>query len=350
VSDTPRTARPHATLLQRLMRWESALVVLLIGTIVLGDQLSPAFLQSGNFFYIGLNIGEVAIIALPLALIVITGEIDLSVASMLGLSGTILADLTSRGLDIWLSMAITLALGVLMGLFNGLLVTKVGLPSLAVTIGTLTLYRGIAQIVLPNSSLGGFPDYLTNIGVVPIPGTQIPWSIAIFAVLAVAFAVTLHATPVGRAIFAIGANQEAAYFSGIRVKRIKLCLFVLSGFFCAVAGILFSLRFASARYDAGTGLELNAVLIVLLGGISIFGGRGTMLGLILAVCVIAALQSGLTLHLMSPQDQNVVIGGLLIASVVLPNLSSFYERARPRLASAGARRASRRITPSGGPS
>ena len=109
------------------------------------------------------------------------------------------------------------------------------------------------------------------------------------------FAVTLHATPVGRAIFAIGSNQEAAYFSGIRVKRIKLGLFVLSGLFCAIAGILFSLRFASARYDAGTGLELNAVLIVLLGGISIFGGRGTMLGLVLAMCVIAALQSGLTL-------------------------------------------------------
>jgi rhamnose transport system permease protein len=339
-------AAPMQSILKRLMRWESALVALLIGTIVLGAQLSPAFLKSGNFFYIGLNIGEVAIIALPLALIVITGEIDLSVASMLGLSGTILADLTSRGLNIWLSMLVTLFFGVLMGLFNGLLVTRVGLPSLAVTIGTLTLYRGIAQIVLPNSSLGGFPAYLTNIGVVPISHTQIPWSIAFFAVFAVGFTVVLHMTPVGRAIFAIGSNQEAAYFSGIRVKRIKLWLFVASGLFCAIAGILYSLRFASARYDAGTGLELNAVLIVLLGGISIFGGRGTMLGLLLAVCVIAALQSGLTLHLMSPQDQNTIIGGLLVASVILPNVSSIYARARTRIASAGARRASRRVAPS----
>ena len=338
-------AAPMHSIMKRLLRWESALVVLLIGTIVLGDQLSPAFLKSGNFFYIGLNIGEVAIIALPLALIVITGEIDLSVASMLGLSGTILADLTSRGLNIWLSMLVTLFFGVLMGLFNGLLVTRVGLPSLAVTIGTLTLYRGIAQIVLPNSSLGGFPAYLTNIGVVPISHTQIPWSIAFFAVFAVGFTVVLHMTPIGRAIFAIGSNQEAAYFSGIRVKRIKLWLFVASGLFCAIAGILYSLRFASARYDAGTGLELNAVLIVLLGGISIFGGRGTMLGLLLAVCVIAALQSGLTLHLMSPQDQNTIIGGLLVASVILPNVSSIYARARTRIASAGARRASRRIAP-----
>ena len=141
-----------------ILRWESALIVLLLGTIVLGAHLSPVFMRSDNFFYLGLNIGEVAIIALPLALIVITGEIDLSVASMLGLCGTVLADLTSRGLSIWVSMAITLVLGMLLGLFNGLLVTRVGLPSLAVTIGTLTLYRGIAQILLPNSSLGGFPE------------------------------------------------------------------------------------------------------------------------------------------------------------------------------------------------
>ena len=330
-----------------LLRWESALVVLLLATIALGNHLSPAFMHSNNFFYLGLNVGEVAIIALPLALIVITGEIDLSVASMLGLTGTILADTTSHGLNIWVAMAVTLLCGAGLGLFNGLLVTRVGLPSLAVTIGTLTLYRGIAQIILPNSSLGGFPASLTNIGVVPIPHTQVPYSVAIFAFLAVVFAIVLHATPVGRAIFAIGSNQEAAYFSGIRVKRIKLALFVVSGLFCAIGGILYSLRFASARYDAGTGLELNAVLIVLLGGISIFGGRGTILGLVLAVCVIATLQDALTLDLMSPQDQNVVIGALLVISVIVPNTSSIYRRARTRLASAAARRASRRLPASG---
>ncbi len=339
----PADAAPSRQFGRPLLRWESALVVLLLATIALGDHLSPAFMHSNNFFYLGLNVGEVAIIALPLALIVITGEIDLSVASMLGLTGTILADTTSRGLNIWVAMAVTLLCGAALGLFNGLLVTRVGLPSLAVTIGTLTLYRGVAQIILPNSSLGGFPASLTNIGVVPIPHTQVPYSVAIFAFLAIIFAIVLHATPVGRAIFAIGSNQEAAYFSGIRVKRIKLWLFVLSGLFCAVGGILYSLRFASARYDAGTGLELNAVLIVLLGGISIFGGRGTILGLVLAVCVIATLQDALTLDLMSPQDQNVVIGALLVVSVILPNTSSIYRRARTRLASASARRASRRV-------
>jgi rhamnose transport system permease protein len=321
-----------------LVRWEGALVLMLIGVLVLGSQLSTAFWKSDNVFYIGLNIGEIAIMALPLALIVITGEIDLSVASMLGLAGTVMAILFAHGWSIWPAMAAALLVGAVGGLFNGVLVTRVGLPSLAVTIGTLTLFRGIAQIILPNNTVGGFPESLTKIGIVPVPGTQIPYSILFFAVLAVVAAVLLHATPVGRAIFAIGASKEAAFFSGIRVNRIKLLLFIASGTLSAFAGILWTLRFASARYDAGTGLELNVVTVVLLGGVSIFGGRGTILGVVLAVAVIATLQSALTLALVAPQNQQIVIGGLLIASVIVPNLGDLYHRARERIDSALARR------------
>jgi rhamnose transport system permease protein len=314
------------------------LVLLLAATIVLGSQLSPAFLRSGNVFYIGLNIGEIAIMALPLALIVVTGEIDLSVASMLGLSGTVMASLFAHGWSIWPAMLVALLVGVAGGFVNGVLVTRVGLPSLAVTIGTLTLYRGIAQIILPNNTVGGFPSWLTSIGINPIPHTQIPYSIAFFGVFAVVAAVVLHATPLGRAIFAIGANQEAAFFSGIRVKRIKLLLFVASGALSALAGILWTLRFASARYDAGVGLELNVVTVVLLGGVSIFGGRGSILGVVLSVAVLASLQDALTLRIVSPQDQQIVIGGLLIASVILPNAVALYARARARVGSFLARR------------
>jgi rhamnose transport system permease protein len=324
-----------------LVRWESALVLLLVATILYGAHVSPVFLKSQNFFYIGINIGEIAIMALPLALIVITGEIDLSVASVLGLAGAVMGYLFHDGYSVWWAMGAALAVGTVCGLFNGLLVTRIGLPSLAVTIGTLTLYRGIAQIILPNNTIGGFPFSLTKIGIVPISGTQIPYSIAIFAALAVVFAVVLHATPAGRAIFAIGASREAAFFSGIRVKRIKLLLFVLSGFLCSFAGVLWTLKFASARYDAGTGLELNVVTVVLLGGISIFGGRGTILGLVLAICVLATLQDALTLNLVSAQDQQVVVGGLLIVSVIVPNLGGIYGRAQLRVRSAQARRRAR---------
>jgi rhamnose transport system permease protein len=322
-----------------LVRWETALLLVLGATLLYGASVSPAFMQSGNFFYIGLNVGEVAIMALPLTLIVITGEIDLSVASMLGLAGVVMAELFKHGWNVWPAMVMALVVGAVGGAFNGFLVTRVGLPSLAVTIGTLTLYRGIAQVILPTDTIGGFPANLANIGVIPIPGTQVPWSILFFAVLAVIFGIVLHATPLGRAIFAIGAGKEAAFFAGIRVKRITFWLYVLSGVLSAFAGVLWTLRFASARYDSGTGLELYVVTIVLLGGISIFGGRGTIVGVMIAVAVLGCLQTALTLALVSAQDQNIVIGGLLIASVIVPNGLDLYRRARARLQSAAARRA-----------
>ncbi len=321
-----------------VIRWEALLLVLLVCTIAYGSSVSPYFLQSTNLFYICLNVGEVAIMALPLTLIVITGEIDLSVASMLGLTGVFMAELYKHGWPIWPAMIAAVVLGMILGAFNGFLVTRVGLPSLAVTIGTLTLYRGIAQGILPTDTIGGFPAHLSNIGVAPIPGTHIPYSIAFFGVLAAVFAVVLHATPLGRAIFAIGAGQEAAFFAGVRVKRIKFWLYVLSGMLSGFAGVLWTLRFASARYDSGIGLELYVVTIVLLGGISIFGGRGTILGVVLAVAVLGTLQTALTQDLVPAQDQNIVVGGLLLASVIVPNARDMYGRARARLRSRGARR------------
>jgi rhamnose transport system permease protein len=207
-----------------------------------------------------------------------------------------------------------------------------------VTIGTLTLYRGIAQGILPTDTIGGFPTNLASIGVIPIPHTHIPYSIAFFGALAVVFAVVLHATPLGRSIFAIGAGQEAAFFAGIRVKRIKFWLFVLSGVLSGFAGVLWTLRFASARYDAAVGMELFVVTIVLLGGISIFGGRGTIAGVVLAVAVLGCLQTALTADLIPAQDQNIVVGGLLLASVIVPNSGDLYRRGRERWRSMTARR------------
>ena len=336
--DEAGSRRPTREALGVLVRWEVLLLVLLGATILYGASVSPYFLQSTSLFYICLNVGEVAIMALPLTLIVVTGEIDLSVASMLGLCGVAMAELFKHGWPIWPAMIAAVVLGAILGAFNGLLVTRLGLPSLAVTIGTLTLYRGIAQGILPTDTIGGFPTHLTNIGVLPIPGTHLPYSILFFATLAVVFAVVLHATPLGRAIFAIGAGQEAAFFAGIRVKRIKFWLFVLSGTLSGFAGVLWSLRFASARYDSAIGMELLVVTIVLLGGISIFGGRGTIAGVVIAVAVLGCLQTAMTDDQIPSQDQNIVVGALLIASVILPNAGELYRRARARLRSAGARR------------
>lgn len=319
-------------------RWETLLLLLLGATILYGTSVSPYFLEWTNLFYISLNVGEIAIMALPLTLLVVSGEIDLSVASILGLTGVFMAELFKHGWPIWPAMVAAVALGMVLGAVNGFLVTRVGLPSLAVTIGTLTLYRGIAQGVLPTDTIGGFPAGLSSIGVTPIPHTHIPYSIAFFGVLAIVFAVVLHATPLGRAIFAIGASQEAAFFAGIRVKRIKFWLFVLSGMLSGFAGVLWSLRFSSARYDSGVGMELFVVTVVLLGGVSIFGGRGTIAGIVVAVAVLGCLQTAMTADLVPAQDQNIVVGGLLLASVIVPNAADLYRRARARLRSAEARR------------
>ena len=186
--------------------------------------------------------------------------------------------------------------------------------------------------MLGTNSVGGFPQSLTKIGVKPIPHTRIAYSMGIFLVMAVIFGVVLHATPVGRSITAIGLQSEAARFSGIRVNRIKFLLYVLCGVVCSFAGMLWTMRFATSRYDAGTGLELTVVATVLLGGVSIFGGRGSIFGVVLAVVVFGCIQEALTLMNVAAQVQNIVTGGLLLVSVIVPNSAEAVRRIRARTA------------------
>jgi rhamnose transport system permease protein len=318
-------------LLERLrpaLRWESGLVVAFFAIVLLGSLSSSKFLTQGNLFYLCLSIGELAIMTLPLTLIVITGEIDLSVASILGLCSTLLGYLVLHGWSVWPAFAVVLGAGALAGVFNGVMITRLGLPSLAVTIGTLTLYRGLAVVVLGPNIVSTFPERFTSIGVNPVGNTFLSWSVLFFLILAVIFGVVLHLTPFGRTLYVIGQNNAAAVFAGVRVKRIKLMLFVVSGVVCAFAGILYTFRLSTAVQDNGLGLELNVVAIVLLGGVSIFGGRGSIVGVVLAVFVYAALQNALFLTSFPQRAFGVVTGCLLLISVLAPNTSSFVRRAR----------------------
>jgi rhamnose transport system permease protein len=294
----------------------------------MGAGNSSHFLNGSNLFYIGVNEGEVAIMALPLLLIVMIGEIDLSVASMLGLSGTVMGYLFSDGWSIWLAIIAALCVGAAGGALNGFLVAKLGLPSIAVTIGTLTLFRGLAEIILAPRIVTGFPIKLTDVGVIPIHGTELSYSTGIFLVLALACGIVLHGTPLGRSLVAMGLQPEAARFSGIRTQRITFGLYVLSGVVCAFAGILFALKNSSVSYDAGTGLELNVVAVVLFGGVSIFGGRGTVIGVVLSAAVFGTLLQALTQMGVQAEVQNIVTGALLLLSVVIPNLSATLTRLR----------------------
>ncbi len=326
--------RLSAGRLEPVLRWESALVVAVIAVFLLGTSISPQFTSSYNLFTTCTNIGDLAIMALPMTLIIITGEIDLSVASTLALSAELMGVLWLHHWAMPLIFVVVLVMGGVAGAINGILVTRVGLPSLAVTIGTLTLYRGLANVILGPTSVSNFPAKYTAVGVNGFLGIPwLSWSVAVFAVLAIATGLMLRLTPLGRSIYAIGLNQDAAFHAGIRVKRIKLLLFVLSGVVCAAVGVLYSFELSSAAENIGIGFELQVVTIVLLGGVSIFGGRGTILGVALAALVYAGLRSALLLtSSFNENDFQIVTGGVLILSVLVPNLATFARRGRELMA------------------
>jgi rhamnose transport system permease protein len=335
------------TLAHRAMRWETGLAVLVVAIAILGTSISSQFLSSSNILYLGLSSGEIAIMALPMTLIIISGEIDLSVASTLGMSSALLGFLWSHH---WPMPAIFVAvavLGVLSGSLNAVLVTRLGLPSLAVTIGTLALYRGIALILLGSNTISTFPAGYTTIGINPIGRTDLSWSAGIFLVLAVIFGVVLHATPFGRWIYAMGASPEAALFAGIRVRRVKTILFIVSGVVCSFAGVLYTFRLATAVWNNGIGLELDVVAIALVGGVSIFGGKGSITGVVLAVLAFAGIQNALFLSNFNQEATGIVIGGLLLISVFVPSLAARTQRGRRRLV--GAASASMAALKGGGP-
>jgi len=315
-------------------RWEALLLGLILVVLIAGSVLSDEFLTTDSFTTGSLDLSEVALMALPLVLVIIAAEIDLSVASVLALSSSLMAALWNAGLPLEIIMPICLVAGAACGAFNGLMVTRLGLPSLAVTIGTLALFRGLAYVVIGDESVTDFPGVWTDRAFGNFAGTFVPNTIVLFAVLAVVFAIVLHATPFGRSIYAIGANEEAAYFSGLRVKRIKLILFIVSGTVAALAGIVISLRNSTAAANVGQGFELTAITAVLLGGVSIFGGRGTIAGVILALFLLGGMQKAILLSdSISSYWIQIVTGILLVGSVLGPNVARRVREARRRRAS-----------------
>ncbi|MET8942732.1 ABC transporter permease [Streptomyces sp. NPDC004542] len=326
------------TALTKLLRWDSVVGVLLVAVFLAGTGSTEGFADTANLSAALNDVAEVALIALPMTLLVVAGQVDLSVASMLGLSSALAGSLWNAGWAFETIVPVCLLVGAVGGLLNGLLVTRVGLPSLAVTIGTLTLFRGLASVVLGTEAVADFPqkyaDWATY--TTTVPGTFVPYPVALFAVLAVITAVVLHCTGFGRSLYAIGAQEDAAYFAGIRVKRIKMALFVVSGLVSSFAGIVYTLRYGSARADNGLGLELVVIASVLLGGIDFDGGKGTLGGAVAGVLLVGLLRNLLTLNDVSSEIQVVVTGVLLIASVLTPRVISVVTERRHRRAAATA--------------
>ena len=307
-------------IVNRLRGWEGLLLAILIAIVAMNVLRSPYYLGIGNIVNLFQLSIEKIVLALIMTLIIINGEIDLSVASVMGLAACVLAWLFQAGVPFPLSLVAALLSGLAAGLFNGFWVAYVGLPSLAVTLAGLIGYRGIARIFIEDRAIGGFPAWFNTLGQQPAFG-PVTLAIVIFAFLFIGTAVVLHGSALGRLVYIIGNNAQAARYSGVRVKLVKLALFAASGVVAALAGILYTARLGSVRGDMATGFELDIITMVLLGGVSIFGGSGNILGVGLSILVILNLRNGMGLANITGNTQTSVIGALLILSVLVPNLA-----------------------------
>ncbi len=312
---------PRRLSLDSFLRWEWLLVALIVTVILVNAQLSPFFLDTRNLMRATSDFMEMGLMILPMAFIIITANIDLSVASTLAMCASLLGWLHIQGINIWIASVAALLLGLLAGALNGYLVARVKLPSLVVTLGTYAFYRGMAYVLLGDQAARGYPSSFTFLGQGTVGAIRLPFSAVLFIFFAIIFGLVLHKTIFGRYLYTIGNSEEAARYAGVPVARIKLIIFMLSGFMSALAGIVIASRFGSTRPDVGTGLELSVITATVLGGINIFGGSGTMVGAILALILIGLMRFGMGLVNVQGQVQSIAIGLLLILSILLPNVA-----------------------------
>ncbi|NLC40622.1 MAG: ABC transporter permease [Clostridiaceae bacterium] len=305
------------------LRWEWFLLLIFILVNITNSFLSGHYLSVNGLFNATSSFLESSFLTLGMVFVLIIGEIDISVGSTVALSAVVMAESYNLlGLPMWLCLIIALLTGMLCGLLNGIILVKFPeLPAMIVTLGTQILYRGIALILLRDEASGGFTNikwfsdlYWGKLGPVPI-------MFIIFIVLAIIMGVILHRTVLGRRMYAIGSNRNAARYSGVRTDRIKLLVFVLMGLFCGITAIFLTSRMGSTRSNIAMGYELNAISMCVLGGVSTNGGKGTFIGAFLAIFILGFLRYGLGLINIPSQLMMVIVGLLLIVSVMIPNLN-----------------------------
>ncbi len=299
--------------------WEVLLLALVVGTVVFNLVESKNYLGVDNLVNLFELSIEKAVVVVIMTFVIVNGEIDLSVASVMGLSAAVLAKLNDADtVPFTLAVGIALAVGAVAGLIQGLCVAKLKLPSLVVTLAGLIGLRGGARVLVEDRSFGDFPAWFERLGQRPLVG-PFPFGLIVFAGGLVLGGVVLARTALGRRIYVIGDSAEVGRYSGLNVDRIKVGLFVSSGTVAAFAGVLYAARLGSVRGDLANGFELDIVTMVLLGGVSIFGGAGTMTGVALAVLIVLNLRNGLGLANIESNIQTGVIGAILIASVLARN-------------------------------
>lgn len=306
-------------------RHETALLGILVVTCVVMSWLSEDFGTADNLLMLPRFFVEPGLVALAMTFVIITGGIDLSVGSTMGLSAVVLGIAWDAGLPLGACIGSALLTGLLAGAFNGLIITRLGVPPLMVTLATMAGYRGLAVGLSGANPVSDFPGSFVALGntYLPVPltgGHEFPAQLLVLVVAAAIAAVLLWRTWVGRHIYAIGHNETAARYAGINVDLTKLAVYAGAGLIAALAGVLTVARFTTAKADAGTGMELLVITGCVLGGIDIFGGRGTILGAVLGVVTMSVVGNGLQVAGVGSEFRSVVIGAMLIVAVILGQL------------------------------
>lgn len=315
--------RLQSPLQSRIKSWETLLLAVAIGIFVANSIASPYFLNAWNLSDATFNFTEKAMIAFAMALLIIAGEIDLSVASIIALASTAMGAAAQIGAETPILVLVGLGTGLICGAFNGVLVTRLGLPSIVVTIGTMSLFRGISYIVLGDQAYRTYPSDFAFFGQGYV-WWVISFEFVMFTVIGLVYGLVLHKTNFGRAIFAIGNNPTSALFSGIRVQKVKLILFLLTGLMSGVAAICLTSRLGSTRPSIAFGWELEVVTMVVLGGVNILGGSGSIPGVVIAAFVMGLVTFGLGLLNVPGIVMSIVIGALLIGVIALPRLWAIW--------------------------
>jgi rhamnose transport system permease protein len=300
-------------------RWEALLVVLIVGASIWSWTLSSFFLRRANLLDLATPYIFIGLLAFGLTFVVVAGEIDISVASTMTVSAVCIGQIWQAGVSVWVAALAGLGVATALGLSNGLLVGLLNLPSLAVTLGTLAAFRGLAYVILGGGSVSGLPTDFTNLGGGYI-SKELPIALLVMLGVAIALGLLIHATRFGRYVFTIGSNREVARFSGFPVARVRVTIFALSGLMAGFAAIVYLGFFGSVQADAASGSELiDVVTAVVLGGVDIFGGSGSMVGVLLALILIAVLRNGMQLANLGGATQDIVIGGLLLGAILAGN-------------------------------
>lgn len=302
-----------------VFRHETILALLLVLALALSANLSDRFFTVDNLLNQGRMLTEVGIIAIAMTFVIITGGIDLSVGSILGLAAITLGVVwKTLGVPLPLAMVAAVLVGAACGALNGIIIIKSRMPPMIATLGTLALYRGLAEGISQARSVRGYPDWFFVLGQGEFLG--VPTQLWVFGLLVVTAAIILGFMTFGRVTYAVGANETAARFSGMAVDRAKLLIYTASGSMAALAAVIFVSRVSTTRSDMGMGIEMDAISAVVLGGTSIFGGRGTMIGTLLGILLIQTMKNGLTLAGVKGDGTIIVIGSILILTILISNL------------------------------